>query len=351
MIGAITGDLAAWTYENDREAFWSSLVSHNAILSSLGQVAYDTAMLLLDGNREVPAALVDYASANGQPLLHRERAIQVCQAAWVDGHVSFTDVHQYNMFYDDKAGYYLARYMSDLIRDLRNGSSKQDVLETEQAGMMLAWMDNWQWKAETEHDNLLTYLLRAWDCFSRAWDFTSAIHNAARWEVADRHLLCSLTGALAEAMYGCEYRLLKAKYGTNWYDRPDYPRNLCEGLGRIHDFQFRNRVFFPKNSALTNVERHSYVPAKTKLDGRKLTEDLRRGIMRAFYTGWDDRYGFYLDDGWIYCYRSGSILGRFRIVPADGGEWKIAEIQDCDGKNDIDIGIEEALHSAERFAG
>ena len=30
MIGAIIGDLAAWTYENDRETFWKQLVSNDA---------------------------------------------------------------------------------------------------------------------------------------------------------------------------------------------------------------------------------------------------------------------------------------------------------------------------------
>ena len=30
MLGAIIGDLAAWTYENDRDAFWKQLVSNNS---------------------------------------------------------------------------------------------------------------------------------------------------------------------------------------------------------------------------------------------------------------------------------------------------------------------------------
>ena len=98
--------------------------------------------------------------------------------------------------------------------------------------------------------------MRAWYCFETAWDFTSAIHNAARWPDVDRHLLCSLTGALAEAMYGCEYRLLKEKYGSNWYNCIVYPDAIKEGVLRIKDYQYENRNFFPKNSALTNVERH-----------------------------------------------------------------------------------------------
>ena len=78
--------------------------------------------------------------------------------------------------------------------------------------------------------------MRAWYCFEIAWDFTSAIHNAARWQDVDRHLLCSLTGALAEAMYGCEYRLLKEKYGSNWYNFIVYPDAINEGVMRIKDY-------------------------------------------------------------------------------------------------------------------
>lgn len=36
MIGAIIGDLAAWTWENDRERFYPSLISEKAVLSEYG---------------------------------------------------------------------------------------------------------------------------------------------------------------------------------------------------------------------------------------------------------------------------------------------------------------------------
>lgn len=29
MIGAIIGDLAAWTYENDKDTFWKQLISED----------------------------------------------------------------------------------------------------------------------------------------------------------------------------------------------------------------------------------------------------------------------------------------------------------------------------------
>ena len=36
MIGAIIGDLAAWTWENDHERFYPSLISEKAVLSEYG---------------------------------------------------------------------------------------------------------------------------------------------------------------------------------------------------------------------------------------------------------------------------------------------------------------------------
>ena len=48
MLGAIVGDLAAWTYENDKERFYSSLTSKDALLSPFGKIAYETAIWNLD---------------------------------------------------------------------------------------------------------------------------------------------------------------------------------------------------------------------------------------------------------------------------------------------------------------
>lgn len=43
MLGAIVGDLAAWTHENNKECFYSSLTSSDAKFSPLGEVAFATA--------------------------------------------------------------------------------------------------------------------------------------------------------------------------------------------------------------------------------------------------------------------------------------------------------------------
>ena len=43
MIGAIIGNLAAWTWENDHEKFYPSLISEKALLSEIGLSVLATA--------------------------------------------------------------------------------------------------------------------------------------------------------------------------------------------------------------------------------------------------------------------------------------------------------------------
>ena len=43
MIGAIIGDLAAWTWENNHEKFYPSLISEKALLSEIGLSVLATA--------------------------------------------------------------------------------------------------------------------------------------------------------------------------------------------------------------------------------------------------------------------------------------------------------------------
>lgn len=43
MIGAIIGDLAAWTWENDHEKFYPFLISEKALLSEFGLSVLATA--------------------------------------------------------------------------------------------------------------------------------------------------------------------------------------------------------------------------------------------------------------------------------------------------------------------
>ena len=46
-------------------------------------------------------------------------------------------------------------------------------------------------------------------------------------------------------------------------------------------------------------------------------------------TGWEARYGIYLDDGWYYVYRSEILLNRFLIEPATENTYCISRVQYC----------------------
>ena len=71
-------------------------------------------------------------------------------------------------------------------------------------------------------------------------------------------------------------------------------------------------------------------------------EDYRRHI-RSSHTGWEYRYGIYLDDGWVYVYRSAVLLSRFRYVQKDRF-YTIKDVQKSDQSQEVpDIAIREAL--------
>jgi len=344
MLGAIAGDLAAWTYENDRECFYSSLTSADAELSPLGEAALATALWNInhrDGNQFDCWGLGD-----NHYLRHGARLIQVATLAWDDDYPMTLLKSDHEAFYDDKEGMYAVNIITELINGLHNGKTKTEVLADNFGQIFKDLKSSWKWQSVSENEGLLIYLMRAWDCFENAWDFTSAIHNAAHREGVDRHLLCSLTGALAEAMYGCEYRLLKEKYGSNHYNYIKYQKRIEEDARAIHNYQFEHRIFFTKNSALTNVETHSWKGYASKFEEKLISSEERSSILRAFYTGGDNRYGFYLDNGWVYTYRSSVLLARFQIREKDG-QYQIFNVQQSDEKSGFaDEAIMEALYSA-----
>lgn len=150
-------------------------------------------------------------------------------------------------------------------------------------------------------------------------------------------------------MYGCEYRLLKKKYGNNHYSHIHYPERIAEDVQAICSYQFERRIFFPKNSALTNVETHSWSKYDSKYEGTTISEQERCSILKASYTGWEHRYGFYLDNGWIYVYRSGFLEVRFRIEAMED-QYRIVNTQCADGQHQFaDSSFMEALYGMRIF--
>lgn len=84
--------------------------------------------------------------------------------------------------------------------------------------------------------------------------------------------------------------------------------------------------FYPKNMALTNVERHHWKDTANLYEYIFFSESQKQSILMCSPTGWDNRYGLYLDDGWMYVYRSGCLIGRFQLKERSE-KWHISNTQ------------------------
>jgi len=324
MLGAIIGDLSAWTYDFERETYTSSLTSADAFLSEYGLVALDFAELISKGKVAVPKRIAG-----------KDAALVLCaQTGWA--HEDFTDCIALVREICTKVGgddelLGAACALSELVFRLRHGATKS-AAKPALSAVHLPVID------------------RAWDCFERAWDFTSAVQNSMEAD-GDRHLLAAVTGEIAEAMYGCENYMMKKTYGWNWYNSVIFPASLMETVLPIIQYKRATRCFFPKNNSLTNVELHAWRPLMTPVEGMVVAPDTKDRIWKGFYPGYDDRYGFYLDNGHVYVYRSASIICRFTLTQLKNGKYRIEQIQTSMEHPDEETvnALDEALYSVMNF--
>lgn len=340
MIGAIIGDLAAWTYENDKDTFWKQLISYNFDKMELSlyahayfQAASINVLSVPDQDirivRDIEWSPEEWLRVGGQWLMWQ------LMCAWKD---DLDYLHDNDKFPSvEKEERYARMFMVGLIRKLRHGYTKSKAYHSDQ--MFVDFSKHWKWnpcqESFTEDDNysILTCVFRAWDSFYRGFDFTSSIHNAMKWD-GDKHLIAMLTASFASAMYGCQYNLIKKKFAKNGQINHIFDLHcLGEHFGYHHalchammDGYNELRTFYPKNRALTNVERHVWQSVANPFNHLVFSESDYRRIMKCSPTGWDNRYGLYLDDGRFYVYRSGYLIGRFQLTEEDG-RWKISNTQ------------------------
>ena len=155
---------------------------------------------------------------------------------------------------------------------------------------------------------LLTKHRRWPEKLSTTYNFTSAIHSAVKSPV-NPHLTAAIAGELAEAMYGCEQGFLKRKYTD------------------------RNFFMIVLPDA---IEKKSI---RSIFEGKVMSRSYFQSMMKAFYTDWENRYGFYLDNGWFYVYRSYYLICRFMVRKNEQGEYIIYSIQQSDENIDPDIAM------------
>lgn len=225
MIGAFIGDLASWTWEHDHIKFYPQLFSDAAQKSDYSDIMLQTAKLLLqypnisrDEFMRIHQCyfVLDNAKANAEYDLLRSIII-----GWMyDGDEITNAIHRYCIC-DDKEELYASHFMANLIYRLRTGYTKKESAQVEFCGSFRSFTKEEHWKTG---DGVLGYVIRAWMSFYDAFDFGSAIHNAVK-KPGNLTLNCILTGALADAMYGCGEYFVKNKFEGGRY---------IDQIGRAH---------------------------------------------------------------------------------------------------------------------
>ena len=371
MKGMILGDLAAWTWQNDRGVFYSHLISENAVLSEYGA----TAIAMVEPIWEGKEITEDYVHGHLQNYLFYKTELSDDVDSWIKSNNNQMPFNKVRNLVDvlyaicgwkgvcqesarekgktmndslnrRKEEFYASMILPQLIWLLRNGFSKKDAIEKEWSFPEVL---NW----DKSLDGPMGAIARAWDAFYRAFDFTSTIHSAVKSPVNPRLTAC-IAGAFAEAMYGCDMGFLKKKYTGNPNGMsfqiclPEYLLTKYQSeLSFIGKKKEELRIFFPKNCAKTNVERHVWTPVENIYADKKISYELRRRIQKAFYISSDDRYGFYLDDGWVYVYRSFRLICRFKLVEEKDGIYRITRIERSEEAIDYKKAMMEAMYSVE----
>jgi hypothetical protein len=362
MLGAIYGDLAAATYIEDKELFYKRLIGDHASLSEYGETIMYLSRLYYDN------LFISWTQLYQELDRYRigrklgGKLMQGIVYAWfaeteydLNEHACYDERYQ-----DTKDEFYAMKHLMRIIYLLRNGFTKDETYQLIGEEFKYA-RHHYLWWSDTEEHRLECYVLRAWDAFYNSFDYGSALHNATKM-AGDVRLNCVLSGAVADAMYGCGYYYKKLKYCLNEdkFCHLSLPKPLAtkfeSQLKAIRKQREWVKVFFPKNDAMTNVERHRFTSVENPFANKRITKELRRRILKAFQTGWECRYGFYLDNGWIYVYRSYFINARFQLKQISDEEYRIVNLQRCDDSSDVICGIEEGAlytveHNWEREAG
>lgn len=370
MLGGIYGDLAASTYLRDPKIFYERLFDDKATLSEYGLTILaqsELCGLTYDAPKsEVSKVLNRYFKKPNRSIVNLSDtflqakdsahylnnrggliAINNAVSAWWVLNDEFWPINVIpaDGFPFEKCDGYARLFLRKIISHLLNGRTKDQVYN-DLGEVFKGIRHDWDWR-NTEGD-ILCYVLRAWDCFYHAFDFGSAIHNAVKC-VGDTRLNATLTGMIAEAMYGCGSYFVKEKYCDKKFYRVDLSikkeiYSTYENAFEIirEQRRFRN-IFFKKNDALINVERHTYKAIPNEFSDIEVSPELYRRMLQAYGSSWDARYGLYFDNGWLYVYRSGIIIGRFHLIRKDDGTYRIHDTQISDESHDFNIAMRDGV--------
>ena len=363
MIGAIIGDLAADTYCRNKENFFSRLFDDEARISILSLSVFYAAkyaetdevnnldnlkhyILSHENDVTITVNVKDWLNCPNMYQYRTGMGMLLMRHATL----TYWDKQDFIEPHNEKEDGYARMWLTTIMTLLRKGWSKKEVWH-ELGPVFQGCIKDWNWR--TEEGNTLCYIFRAWDCFYNSFDFGSAIHNAVNC-IGDIRLNCALTGMIAAAMYGCRQYFIKEKYLKETHQEnpvylilPNWLRDKFDSeLNIIHRQLEWTNHFWPKNDSRTNIERHKFHKIQSKFLKTKVSGEIHRRIIKSFEPGWEDRYSFYKDDGWIYLCRSGFVIGRFKFK-YDNFEFVISEIEQSDQNKDFDEAFSNALYSVE----
>lgn len=370
MIAGIIGDLAASTWLRDKSAFYQRLFDSEATISEYG-LSTIAATAVLDNATgcntkndsderarrifssyislpQCRAGISDEARRWTDDFVFRHSPaasgmllMRLAVAGWyLDTPCDETSQAPWLMMIDrswDKEEGYARIFVPKMIAMLRTGHTKDETYAA-LGDIFKGIRRNWDWRCG---QTTLCLLMRAWNCFYQAFDFGSAIHNAVRDYPENPRLMASLTAMIAGAMYGHGIYYIKEKYSTDGDTR--HPLYLPDEINKAYreelnamsgHSRWRN-VFFAKNNALTNVEHHHFKTVDSQYGSITLTDEETRRIIKGFYTDWEARFGFYLDNGRVYIYRSHYLLGRFSLKHTAANRWTITDTQVSDEMPDM----------------
>lgn len=354
MLGAIIGDLAASTYEHDKEWFYHCLISPFAVPSDFGNYYLQQLDCIFNTKGQVQTMPLLHNQEYGthDPLWNCGMIMLAGVEAWLGDVKEDDGCVAYGLPLDDKPDWYAYRILRLAVYRLRHGDTKRRI---ENGGSLLSMLADPNFQDESTYRSL-SILCRCWPFVKKSFDFTSAIHNAAR-NSSDklRHINCMFTGLLAEAMYGSHGIMIKQKYAGKGYELdpfsdwgyPAYfkllPLEYHDLIFAIQQYLYNNRTFYPKNLALVDVERHTWLPVKSNFSDIHLSREARRRLLKGYAPSEDHKYALYYDDGWYYTYRGG-IIGRFQLKKNNDNTYSIVKCQVTESKPAmIDTSLDEIL--------
>lgn len=200
MLGAFIGDMAAWTYENDHDVFEEYLVSDKAMPSG-----YMFNMICVQELFGLLGSRFTCNSEYFQNFFNNLNAIDVIlQAiliAWIfNSKKIMLDILETHLVYHNQDEKTCVSLLTKVIYAMRNLATKKETLALEHDGRTISdYVDK-----EVGKTTLCGKFASAFAIFMKANDFSEAIRMSMKLP-GDRHFNAILVGAIADAMYDCQY--------------------------------------------------------------------------------------------------------------------------------------------------